>query len=276
MEEPLLKMAAFSPFIQFLAGIYLVFLYDKVLEGNPLQTQVTSITELLNSLVNDNQAYLNEEDCNKVKEFDEKRKVRWGNQFYSLKRASFISFLLCMSVLFYCGIEDLALSKNMEQSLIFPCIIVLIYEIYLMCNPSWKHWSKTCRFAGFLFLLLFIYVVVYCTFFTTTCWLDPWNPTLVYAMLMIAMVFCGICYATNLVYRCFKFIIIQRQIKDLSRTINTLVEIKLSIRSVQELDKKWKDKLLQKSMDTGHPVNEHMDDLIKEEFTSSFNKIIAK
>ena len=276
MIDPIFKIEDFSSFIQFLAGIYLVFLYDKVLKSNPLQTQVESITNLLSSLVNDNQAYFNQENEERVKEFDEKRKKKWDLQFYSLKRISFLSFLFCMCMLFYVGIEDWMLSKHMEQSLIFPSLVILIYELYLFFTTDFLHWTKTCRFAGLLFIILFLYVVIYILFFYDCCIFSPWSATSIYLLVMSTMMFGGIAYGLNLVYRFIKFFKIQRDIKNLARKINTLFEVRFRIKDVSDIGSKTTNRLLKKSLETGQPVQECMDQFITDEFQAYFDKIISK
>lgn len=276
MNSPIFELTSFAPFVQFVAGIYLVFLYDQIFKNNPLAKQIESINDLLQDLVNENQGFLSEEDIDKVEEFKAKRGIKWDNQFFSLKKISFVSFLFCLSLLCYIGLEKWMLSNNWEQSLIVPSLILLLYNSLIFFVPGKRNKLATCRFAGTLFILLIIYVIVFCFVDQYIFYFTAYNKTVVYLLVLVSMSYGMFVYASILIFKCIKFMWIKHQMKKIPKKMNAYLSVKIGIKDVEGLRNKEKEFLLKMSVKTKRPITEIIDDLIKDEFQKSYQEIIKK
>lgn len=276
MNDLIFDLTSFAPFVQFVSGIYLVFLYDQIFKNNPLSTQIESISCLFQNLVNENQGCLSQEDLDHVQEFKENRENRWANQFHSLKKISFVSFLFSMSLLFYIGLEKWMLTNCWEQSLIVPSIVILLYNAFIFFIPFAKNIVATCRFSGIMFILLVVYVIFFCLLSDCLSWFDAWGVSMVYVLTLFSMSFGMLLYGGNLIYKCAKFLYIRHQLKKIPKKMNLYLCVKMGIRGIDDLSKKEKYFLLKKSFETNRPITDMIDDLIRDEFQKFYKKILKK
>lgn len=276
MNNLTFDLTSFAPFVQFVSGIYLVFLYDQIFKNNPLAKQIESINSLLQDLVNENQGFLSQKDIDKVEEFKAKRDTKWENQFFSLKKISFVSFLFSMSLLFYIGIEKWMLTNHWEQALIVPSLVLLFYNLLIFSVPGKKNMLATCRFSGTLFILLIAYVIIFCFIDAKESCFLAWDVTWVYITVLASMSFGMIVYATNLIFKCIKFVWIKHKMKKIPKKMNLYLSVKMRIKDVNDLSKKEKSFLLKKSVETNKPITDMIDDLIRDEFQKSYKEIIRK
>lgn len=274
--NPIFELTNFAPFVQFVAGIYLVFLYDEVFKCNPLKAQVNSLDQLLHELVNENQGFLSEEEAARTVEFKAKRDSRWEDRYYSLKRISFSSFLFSLFLLFYIGVEKWMLGNDWEQSLIMPSIVLILYNSILFFVPGKDSFFKNDRFAGFLFISLLAYVILFCLLDNCIDIFPLWNKTLVYCIALFSMSFGMLLYAGNLIHKCVKFAKIEHRMKVIRRKMNLYISIKMGIKKFDALG--WVDRyiIMKKAFESNGKITDVVDEFIRDTFKKSFNKIISK
>lgn len=274
MQAPIVTIDGFSSLIQFVAGIYLVFMYDKIFKTNPLYSQLESLKRFLKGLVNDYQLYMTKEHYDKVSTFQIKRDAKWERHFISLKKMSFISFLFCLLVLFYVGLEPLFLKNNWEQSLIMPSITVLIYQIIIFYFPKESRAIISNRFVGLMFLFLVIYIISFCLLDGVVDILPMWNKTIVYALVLITALFGLVVYAANLCFQCAKGVYVKYLMNKLYKRLDRYLMIKLKVKKLESLTRKEQNRIVQKALESDGNIYNALEELTKDEFRSLFERIV--
>lgn len=153
-----LLLSHFSPLIQLLAGIYLLFCYERIFDNNPLHSKLDEAKSRLSQFKQQYQLYVT--DNIELTGLFTKAEKRWDNNLSALKRIYSILFFYCIFILFYAGFDTLnvANKQNFHHGLQAGSVLVFLYVITLWATAQYSIWIKRKRFLILTivcFLLLF-------------------------------------------------------------------------------------------------------------------------
>ena len=150
----ILKIETFAPFIQIIAGVYLLFVYDVYFLKNPLRQRYENVSNKLSSFINRYQG-TPEEHVKQAEKFIGEQKESWELFASTFKRISLLYFLFCLFLLFYVGIEN-----EDKNSLIFVVVGIFLYSILLwLLTRNNNTFFK--RFLGVTLFFLFL-IILFC------------------------------------------------------------------------------------------------------------------
>lgn len=140
-----MEISAYAPFVQFIAGIYLVSMYDKVLDLNPLQKQIAGMMNHLADIKNKYQGDLSDEHKTRIGQLLSKEGIdkQWKRISVPMKYVSILSFFYCLFLLFFFGMEKDAIGR--EQLFILPSITLIAYVI-ATAVATWCECKKILEF----------------------------------------------------------------------------------------------------------------------------------
>ncbi len=129
MNNQDLELLDFAPLIQFLAGVYLLFLYEKFFRTNPLLSHLNGLQSTIKNFELQYQSYYVNE--NIFSSLQNSFNKFWPNEWVVLRRVYIFSFSFCVFVLFYIGCEKYNKSCNLEfeYSLLLVDVVALLYII---------------------------------------------------------------------------------------------------------------------------------------------------
>lgn len=138
----ILTFVGFAPLIQFVGGVYLLLLYDKVLNENPLKSTIAKIKTRHEDFCNNKyQTYLKDTELVDTEAMPNELTSQWDNDIrIRLKRLNIVFLSYCILVLCFIGFEFYDTVKGLSYANKFIACnsILLIYFITTLSGAKWK------------------------------------------------------------------------------------------------------------------------------------------
>lgn len=243
-----ISLAPYGPLIQLLAGIYLLFLYERFFRKNPLTLQQTGIKEALNNFINQYQGNLSPDQVKNAQNFIYSREIKWKNFSTTIKRIYLLSFLFCVFLLIYVGTENIEEISKYHYALQAMDGGVLLYSITLWLLYQKKHLLK--KFISVI-IVFFILVILFHQFNNLNTFFISHNIILLnqlstnqITILSLILCFTGIIVScTHITLTFIHTYIIKRRIRRLSTNVGLLVDILMKRKKTNQLPKKLQNRI---------------------------------
>lgn len=280
MEENILLLAPYSPLIQLLAGIYLLFLYESFFLKNPLTQQQTEINSSLIKFTNQYQGNLTKGQTKTAIKRIVSHNERWNNFSTTIKRIYLLSFLFCVFLLIYVGSESIEKYRSYHYALQIMDSGVLIYSIFLWSLYQWKHVLK--KFVSVIIIFFFLvflfhhfeYINKFC--FSHNIILTDNMTTSHISILSIILCFTGIIISTiHIILSYIRIVLTRRRIGQLSKNTGYWVDILMKRKEIKDLPKRFQKKcshwLINQNLS-----NEGLNNFLEEEVNKEFKRFIRQ
>jgi len=155
MNDSFLELVNFAPLIQFLAGVYLLFLYERFFREFPLLTHLNSIQKEVNEFALQYQGYFDVSSNSKINTpFFGKY---WDNDWGLLRRIITMSFFFCVFILCYIGFENYDYENLLDFHYSILVVSTFVFIYILLCFLIGKQKKFLHPFFWMLFMLFSFY-----------------------------------------------------------------------------------------------------------------------